>query len=459
MVLHNPPLKPNEPIFLENTTITHIESHCLPTPCLIQVVLHLSPTITCRIESDNFPIQLLKDYQHKTFLVTLKNGCKIRARLPYSFHGLLYTLFYNRSSKDTFKGFLVLYMNPCTVAQSNTLIKSVSFGILNFKSFHGSRDKQTEVNGNHRQLGATEMEYDPWQIDITETPTFSENRKILEQEDGYSVSHTGSIKHSDGETFSVRKAENILRGLRTFLSFAGGSACGLALVKAIDEDDRELVVEWGVSHIEPWSQRTTRSWLPETDGGDSLSQLFPGFWRFYKNPDWGNTVCTVIDWYFNSNNSPAHVGIILAQAALESLSYKILREKLPAKETKKLSAEGKLRKLLEIIEIDKGIPPSCEGLKDFSKQKIRERRDKNSDCYIGDGPEAIVQIRNDLIHPEKKYNPLSAEAQIDAIRLSFWYIELVLLRKFEYCGRYRNHLRNSGENLYEYVPWVKQISN
>ena len=274
--------------------------------------------------------------------------------------------------------FLVLYMNPCTVAQSNTLIKSVSFGILNFKSFHGSRDKQTEVNGNHRQLGATEMEYDPWRIDITETPTFSENRKILEQEDGYSISHTGSIKHSDGENILCKRSRKIsCADCELFSRLLVVSACGLALVKAIDEDDRELVVEWGVSHIEPWSQRTTRSWLPETDGGDSLSQLFPGFLAFFiRTRTGGNTVCTVIDLYFNSNNSPAHVGIILAQAALESLSYKILREKLPAKETKKLSAEGKLRKLLEIIEIDKKIPPSCEGLKDFSKQKIKERRDK-----------------------------------------------------------------------------------
>lgn len=450
MSLDNPPPKPNEPIFLENTSITHVENLTLRKPCPVKVVLHLSPTIICRIESDNLPIQLVKDYQNKIFLVTLSNGCNIKVLLSYN----LNDFFYHKGSKETFKGFLFPYMNPCTVAQLNTLIKSVSFCILNFKSFYGSRDKQTEINGNHLWLGATEMECDPWQIDITEIPTFFENLKILKQEDGYSVSHAGSIKRSDGETFSVREAENILHGLRTFLSFAGGSVCGLTLVKAIDEYDRELVLEWGTPSVEPWSQKATRSWLPNIDGGDSLSQLFPGFWRFYKNSDWRNTVCTVIDWYFNSNNSPAHVGIILAQAALESLSYKILGEKHPAKEIKNLPTEEKLRKLLEIIDINKEIPPSCEGLKSFSRQQIKERREKNSDCYIGDGPEAIVQIRNDLIHPEKKYNPISAEAQIDAIRLSHWYIELVLLKKFEYRGRYMNRLRNSGEDPYKYVPWL-----
>ncbi len=437
---------PNKPIFLENTSITHVENSRLREPCSVNVVLHLSPTIACRIESDNLPIQLMKNYQNKIFLVTLENGCNIKVLLSYS----LNDFFHNRNSKETFKGFLFPYMSPCTVAQLNTLIKSVSFCILNFKSFYGSRDKRAEVNENHRWLGATEMEYGPWRIDITEIPTFFENRKILEQEDGYSVSHTGSIKHSDGETFSVREAENILTGLRTFLSFASGSVCGLTLVKAVDKYDRELVLEWGTSHVEPWSQGT-RSWLPIIDGGDSLSQLFPGFWHFYDNPDWRNTLSTVIDWYFNSSNSPAHVGIILTQAALESLSYKIIREKLPAEEIKKLSTGGKkLRKLLEIIEIDKEIPSLCEGLKNFSRKKIKLRRDENKSCYMGDGPEAIVQIRNDLIHAEKKHSPISAEAQIDAIRLSRWYIELILLKKFGYQGRYMNGLRNQ----YEHVPWV-----
>lgn len=455
MSLDNPLPKPNEPIFLENTSITHIENLRLREPCPVKVVLHLSPTISCRVESDNFPIQLVKDYQNKIFLVTLKNGCNIKVLLSYN----LNDFFYHGNSKETFRGFLFPYMSPCTVAQLNKLIKSVSFCILNFKSFYGSCDKHVEVNGNHRRLGATEMQYDPWRIDITETPSFFENRKILEQEDGYSISHTGSIKRSDGETFSVREAENILRGLRTFLSFASGCTCGLALVKAIDEDDRELVIEWGTSRIEPWSQKTTRSWLPKTDGGDSLSQLFPGFWRFYKNPDWENTICTVIDWYFNSNNSPAHVGIVLAQAALESLCYKILREKLPVKEIKKLSsAEKRLRKLLEIVEIDKEIPSSRKGLRDFSKEWINQRKAENSKHYVGDGTEAIVQIRNDLIHSEKKYNSISPEALIDAIRLSLWYIELILLRKFGYCGRYMNRLRNHGEDPYEYVPWLKQVS-
>ena len=447
MILHNPPPKPNEPIFLENTTITHIESHCLPTPCLIQVVLHLSPTITCRIESDNLPIQLLNDYMHKPFSAILNNSCEIKMQLSS------YDLNSNKNSRDTFKGSLIPYKSPFTVVQSDTQIQSVNFSILNFRRFYGSQDKWVEVNENCLQLGAAEMKCDGWQIDITETPTFSENWGILRQNGGYVITHIGLIKHLRKETFSVEEAGNVLCGLRAFLSFSSGSACGLTLVKGIDQDDRELILEWGTTHAEPWNQGDT-AWLPKADGGDSLSQLFPGFWCLYNDSNWHDTIHTVIDWYLNSNGSAFHVGIVLSQTALESLFYKIIGTKLSARKIRNLSAAEKLKNLLKEIGIDKEIPSSCEGLKKFSDQKIKQKKDGSA--YLGDGPEAIVEIRNDLVHPKKEYDHISAEAQMDASRLSRWYIELILLKKFGYCGRYTNRLRSAGEDPYQYVPWANE---
>ncbi len=276
-MLDNPPSKANEPIFLESTSITHIENLRLPEPCSINVLLHLSPIITCRMESEDFPRLFLEHYQHRPFLITLGNGFKINVLLFYNFNDVVFS-----KSKDSFRGFLMPSVSPYTVAQPDTRIQSVSFSLLNFREFYGSHDKKTKVNEKSlRRLGATKMEHDPWRIDITETPNFHENRKILEQEDGYAVSHTGLINRSDRETFLVSEAKNILSGLRVFLSFVSGSACGLTLVKAIDEYDRELTLEWGTAHVEPWSQGT-KGCLPAIGGGDSISQLFPGFWCFYQ---------------------------------------------------------------------------------------------------------------------------------------------------------------------------------
>ena len=308
MVSENPPSKPNDTIFLEDTSITHIDNQCLPTPCSVRVTLSLYPTIMCCIDSDNLPIWLV-NRQNSPFFVTLNNGCNIKVFLRrYDLNNLFF-----ESSKDTFKGSLIPHKTPCTVIQTDVWIRSVSFSVLNFQKLYGQKDKWINLNGesSHR-LGFVEMNHGDWRIEITEDPTFSENEKLLNQDDGYVVTHTGVIQRCDCETFCVEEAEYILRGLRAFLSFARGSACGLTLVKAVDQDDREMVLEWGTTHTEPWRQGGI-TWLPNTGGGDSLSKLFSGFWRLYDDSDWRDTISTVIDWYLNSNNGPFHVGIILAQ--------------------------------------------------------------------------------------------------------------------------------------------------
>ena len=230
-------------------------------------------------------------------------------------------------AKEVFKGFLVPYKSPCTVINPDTQIQSIRFSLLNFPEFYGQRDKLIELDGKSLRLGRVVLEHKNLQIEITAETAFSENRKLLNRVDGYAVTHTGLIQHCDGKIFSVNEAEHILRGLRALLSFARGSACGITLVKAINQNADELVIEWGVNHTAPWNRGVT-AWLPTTDGGDSLSRLFPGFWEFYDASDWQDTVCTVIDWYINCSNSPFHIGVILTQAALEALANKIVGKRV-----------------------------------------------------------------------------------------------------------------------------------
>ena len=73
------PLKPNNPILLEETTITQIEDDLLPEPCPIRVILYLAPRIQCRIESDELPRWLSQEkFQREPFFITIDNGHKIK---------------------------------------------------------------------------------------------------------------------------------------------------------------------------------------------------------------------------------------------------------------------------------------------------------------------------------------------------------------------------------------------
>ena len=86
MVSANLTQKPNAPIFLEGTIITHIVGQRLLIPCSGRVTLHLSPRILCLIDSDN--PRWLDKFQGKTLLVTFENGCMIKMLLSLELNDL-----------------------------------------------------------------------------------------------------------------------------------------------------------------------------------------------------------------------------------------------------------------------------------------------------------------------------------------------------------------------------------
>lgn len=425
--------KPNESIVLEETSITHIQEKHLTTPCHIRSILHLSPRLWNSIDADEFPRCILSGFMYEPFNITLKSDGKIKVRIA-SWDS-------NSVSKQSFKGSLVPVHSPCTVVPKGTKIRYVSFRVLNFERFWGRKDKWVNVDGLSRRLGVAKLEAGHWRIDIAENLSLDEDQKILKQESGYAVTHTGSIECKNGEAFSVREAEELLRGLRTFLSFAAGSACGLTLVNAVDENGKEGSLMWGSTHVEPWNGNK-HSWLPRSDGGDSLTEAFPKFWELFARDGWNDTIRRAVDWYLNGSSSAIHVGIVLAQAALESLSYRINQNKI--------RPEAKaLRKALGKHGIRCEIPARCGALKAVSQQE-----------KWADGPEAITKIRNEIVHPKRRHAPISIEALQDARNLSLQYIEFLLLKNFHYRGQYVNRLAAAGQNPHEIVPWaVKNVGS
>ena len=419
--------KPNDPIVLENTSIISVQNQCLSTPCSVRAVLYLSPRIRFSINSDHLPIEMLQRFMYKPFCVSLICGAIVKVRIG--------SLDPNCISASHFKGSLVPVHSPCMVANSDVRLQSARFSVLNFKKFQGDQDKHIYEDGMCRRLGFTKLEADSWRIELTENWSLIEDKKILKQESGYSITHHGTISCFNSEGFSVKEVMTLLDGLRNFLSFARGAACGLTHVKGTDVNGVERFLLWGCTYVEPWNENR-HSWLPVYDGGESLSEAFTGFWKLFIEKEWNDTVRRAIDWYVNSADSAVHMGIVLTQAALESLSYSIKQEK-------EYSFGKSLKKTLEELEIEDKIPSLCKHLEAIAKQK-----------GWTDGPTAITKIRNDIVHPERRHGHISMDALLDSLRLNQWYIELILLRKFEYHGRYKNRLIIGNQNPFELVPWL-----
>ncbi len=424
------PFGDDKPIVIQEVTVTHIDGTTLPKKFTGRTVFQLNPKIKFSINFDNFPIYLLDGRRNPTFHIKTDNGIETGGILQYS----LNDLFHSESSIEA--SFIPKFL-PMLVISPDTKIMSTKFGVINFVKFYGRNDQWIAFEGNDHRVGSFEAKWNGYRIEVTERLGFSEKGTKQKPTTDYDITHGGTIERLDGKPYSVSDAEDILRRLRVYLSFVRGKFCSFAPVVAICESNRESAFRWGATYLDPW-QPGRETWLPVTTGGDILTQLLPEFFGLYGDSNWKDTVSMAVDWQVNGNNSAAHVATILYQAALEAISSKI---------TNKAETAKWLRSSMKQLGIDTNIPNSYGNLRNFSDVEIRAKKANSKYPYIGDGPEAIVQIRNDLVHSGKNYPTPSMELQIEAMQLSRWYIEIMLLKKLQYSGKYFDRIDQNFKSL------------
>ena len=326
--------------------------------------------------------------------------------------------------------------NRILVGQSEAL-KEVVFGIVNLGQFYVQEPPGT-MHQNPLELIAS-----PWRIVISEP----RGTIIAAVRDGaaptFPVVHMGSLTRTDGMPFSSGDAQNLLDGLHWFLSFAAGQWVAPAFVTGVGATGETLWQEWGTRLVQP--NQKTAGWFDEHHG-EVLSQAFPGFMALWSREPWHEPLGSAIYWYVRSStvSAGADGSLILSQAALELLAWQILvveQRALSAHGFKRLPAEDKIRLLLNYASIPVEIPL---GLAEWFGGKENSNRE---------GPRALVETRNSLVHP----NPGGTKPPIaGCMLLGLWYLELVLLRLFEFTGSYSNRTAlHRWVGQVEQVPWAK----
>ena len=320
--------------------------------------------------------------------------------------------FVDNHSMDRAKVSFFLGFAPFTVLPSDKEVTRIDFGVLNFPNFPGGKS----IRRGNRQysLGAAKTQFRGFEIQLTERlylPRTSHRNK-----DGYSVTHSGVLQRNDRKPFSATDARQILWRFRWFLSFLRGVQCGFAPVRAKVGDQR-LVFRWGSDNVAP-EPAGSDNWLPRAGVGEVIANLFPEFDRICEDPEWDDFLYVAIDLYTNANRSAVHVALVLAQAALEVLSQKILNEE-KLRETEK-NAKRRLQYLLDAFEIERATPPALASLRQYSD----------------DGPTVLVRLRSELVAHVKRYPRVSTDVQVQAMFLSRWYIEVILLKQLGYSGEY-----------------------
>ncbi len=328
-------------------------------------------------------------------------------------------------------------------------VEKIGFSIPNFRSFLGTIVKKDIGTSRRSSMSRLELENDDYIILIDKGIDYEVKRKSLEQNGGYIITHHGELEIKKG-SLRLEETYDILYCLNTFITFLNGRRTAALFLQGVFEDD-VVWTDYSNKIIDPYKH--VHSWAQEytTEGLNELWQSFSSLW---KGTDDKNFLNTVIHWYIEANNNSGFTegSIIMAQTALELLyNWWIIEQNklIVGEDSEKLSASNKIRLLLSQLNISHLVPRKFIQLKEFID---------NNDNII-DAPDAIIQIRNAIVHSQvkkrKKLSSIHPHAKHEALELSIWYIEMALLRILNFKDKYINRCLEINNNE-EFVPWKRK---
>lgn len=265
-----------------------------------------------------------------------------------------------------------------------------------------------------------------WRIVLATLPDSWDIYELLQSQGGYSLTHICKLERLDRTPFSMNDARDRLEAFSYYLSFARGLWLAPMLIAGFDAEGTQVFEEWSACRADSW--QNTDMWF-DTDSTD-LVEAFPGFMRRWQDKNWRELVQDSIHWYVESKKQAGGVNgaIVLQQAALERLAWVLLvqdKRSLSQNGFQKLPAADQVRLLLSSLGIDLKLPTDLINMTQLANQ-----------LNWVDGPQAITEIRNAIVH----YNPknrhkgggASQETGTEAWSLGLHYLEIVMLKLFDY---------------------------
>ncbi len=290
-----------------------------------------------------------------------------------------------------------------------------------------------------------------WRVTLQAVEKVRDLVRDLDADSGYAITHAGKVERVDGSSFPRSQAQELFSALYYFFSFVRGFWCPSILYVARDAVGTELWQDWTVLPVTPWTK--VLSWFPSDPG--CLATVFPGFLRLWQNPDWQDILRVVIHWYVETNLQAGAIegAIILCQNALERLAYYVLvhdRHVLPETAFQQgggMTAAHRLRLLFTEFGLPLDVGPNTVRITNLPALAASRK---------WDAPQALVNLRNCIIHPDQHNNQrlqnYPIPARTDAWIIGLWYLDVILLKLFGHTGCYVNRRSCRFEGEVESVP-------
>ena len=314
-------------------------------------------------------------------------------------------------------------------------LTSLVFHLPNFPFFDISNTWEMSEEGEEKELeGWLEWVFDgqfvfqtgDWRIVLATLPENWDTHELLQSQGGYSLTHICKLERLERNPFSIDDARDRLEAFSYYLSFARGLWLAPMLIAGFDAEGTQVFEEWSACRADSW--QNTYTWF-SPDSTD-LVETFPGFMHRWQDKNWRELVQESIHWYVESKKQAGGVNgaIVLQQAALERLAWVLLVEdkrSLSQNGFQKLPAADQVRPLLSSLGIDLKLPTDLINLTQLANQQN----------WV-DGPQAIAEIRNAIVHPNPKNRHkgggASEEVKTEAWSVGLEYLELALLKLFDY---------------------------
>ena len=417
----------NGSITLAHTIVKLEDGPSSPT----EVVLRLSPVPTIHFDL----LESSPEFQMALFDVSLKRGPMVIG-LPT---GQKVKVLNSKQS-------LIPTSGPVPGLDSGKPLHAVSFGVVNFPDFMNPRSTESQTDAetpwNIEDLWTIHLKDAPWLVEVKPVGNRKQVHESLREQRGFALTHWGKLTRIDGKPFPKESVQPFMATLNQFLSFTRGVSCGMTLIDGLDQAGETVWEEWGVTKVKPWMGH--RSCLDILNGA-ALEDLFVGFGCYSRALPRESQASLALEWYLESNAQEAlHTSIVLTQAALERLTTEKVgpRAKMKSCTKPRKEKEGNwIARALSEVNDDLSVPQSLRKALGNAKS-------------FAHGPHALVEIRNDLVHPKMKKGILSSEAYRQAKELGLWYVELLLLKQFGYSGLYSNRLTREWTGDVETVPWA-----
>jgi hypothetical protein len=325
---------------------------------------------------------------------------------------------------------------------SNARFTSVVFHLLNFPDFWWKTDI---CRGCLAPIVAT---FGGWVLTIEDAGISGDVRRQSERDQTYTITHLAEIHRLDGAQFGPADWASVDEFLYYTLGFLAGKGSGPALAQGRNETQQ---IVWRDQLIPSLGHDRHHShWFPRSYP-THIHELIQGAWKRWQAEDEREALQRSIEWYWQCVDRETIIEnrLILSQVDLELLSWVIMVEeggRLSGEGFRKLPASDRIALLANQLGASAAIPPPFESL-------LAEAASQ----HWNSAPQALAEIRNKIIHPEKRGRgivvSLNWKARLQAAEWGVWLVELGILWLLGYRGRYDSRTAKPGQP-FPMVPWI-----